>query len=217
VKAELDHVFVCCSVGGGEAAALRRVGLTEGSPNTHPGQGTECRRFFFSNAYLELFWVSDEELALSEAVARTRLFERWSKRADGACPFALILRPSPGAPATAPFPSWPYRPSYMPRDLAIDVALDTPIEGPEFFYLGFQGGRPRSGQEPVDHALGCQRLTGLTVFRPPAGRSAVAAAIEGAGIASFRDADEHRLELRFDAANRGRSDLRPDLPLVLEW
>ena len=59
MKAELDHVFVCCSAGGPEADALRRAGLSEGSPNTHPGQGTECRRFFFSNAYLELLWVSD--------------------------------------------------------------------------------------------------------------------------------------------------------------
>jgi hypothetical protein len=217
VTAEIDHVFICCSVGGGEADALRRAGLTEGSSNTHPGQGTECRRFFFSNAYLELFWVSDAALAQSEAVARTRLWDRWSKRTSGACPFALILRPSPGAPAAPPFPCWRYRPQYMPKDVAIDIAVGTPLEGPEFFYLGFQGGRPRAGREPIDHALGCRRLTGVTVFRPATGHSAVAAAVEEAGIASFKDADEYRLELRFDEANRGASDLRPELPLVLRW
>ena len=217
MTAELDHVFVSCSEGGGEAEALVRAGLTEGSPNTHPGQGTACRRFFFENAYLELFWVHDEALARSAEVARTRLWERWSERTGRACPFALVLRPAPGAAATPPFPSWPYRPRYMPSDVAIDVALDTPLAGPEFFYLGFQSGRPRAGREPVDHALGCRRLTGLTVFRPPAGHSAVAAAVEQAGIASFCDADEHRLELSFDAAARGTTDLRPELPLVLRW
>ena len=36
----LDHVFVCCSAGGHEAAALARLGLAEGTSNTHPGQGT---------------------------------------------------------------------------------------------------------------------------------------------------------------------------------
>ena len=217
MTAELDHLFVCCSAGGGEAEVLRRAGLTEGSPNTHPGQGTECRRFFFSNAYLELFWVSDAALAQSQSVARTRLFDRWSKRTSGASPFALILRPAPDAPPTPPFPSWPYRPRYMPEDLAIDVALDTPLEGPEFFYLGFQSGRPRRGQESTDHVLGCRRLTGVTVFRPRSGHSAVAAAIEEAGIASFRNSHEHRLELRFDDGNRGTRDLRPELPLVLAW
>jgi hypothetical protein len=50
----LDHVFVMCSKGAPEAEALLRVGLREGAGNTHPGQGTACRRFFFENAYLEL-------------------------------------------------------------------------------------------------------------------------------------------------------------------
>jgi len=44
----LDHVFILCSPGAPESGALNRLGLTEGSPNTHPGQGTACRRFFFS-------------------------------------------------------------------------------------------------------------------------------------------------------------------------
>jgi hypothetical protein len=43
-----------CSKGAPEAEALLRVGLREGAGNTHPGQGTACRRFFFENAYLEL-------------------------------------------------------------------------------------------------------------------------------------------------------------------
>jgi len=46
----IDHVFVMCSPGAPEAAALIRAGLTEGSANTHPGQGTANRRFFFRDA-----------------------------------------------------------------------------------------------------------------------------------------------------------------------
>ncbi len=45
---ELDHLFLCCSEGAPEAATLVRRGPTEGSSNTHPGQGTANRRFFFS-------------------------------------------------------------------------------------------------------------------------------------------------------------------------
>ena len=217
MNAELDHVFICCSVGGPEADALRRTGLKEGSPNTHPGQGTACRRFFFSNAYLELVWVSDEAEARSPAVAPTRLWERWSRRGGEACPYALVLRPAAGAAATPPFASWPYRPQYLPDGLAIDVALDTPLEGPAFFYLGFQRGSGRAAEQPIHHELPCGALTGVTVYRPAAGHSPIATGVEEAGIASFQDADQYLLELRFDDAKRGTSDLRPDLPLVLKW
>ena len=217
MNAELDHVFICCSVGGPEADALRRAGLREGTPNTHAGQGTACRRFFFSNAYLELVWVADEAEARSPAVARTRLWERWSRRASGACPYALVLRPAAGTAAAPPFPSWPYRPQYLPEGMAIDVALDTPLEGPEFFYLGFQRGAGRATQQLTQHELPCGVLTSVTVHGPAAGHSPIGAAVEEAGIASFRSADEHLLELRFDEANRGTSDLRPGLPLVLKW
>ncbi len=57
---ELDHFFICTDVGAPAAAALMALGFVEGAPNTHPGQGTANRRFFFDNAMLELLWVHDE-------------------------------------------------------------------------------------------------------------------------------------------------------------
>ena len=57
---ELDRLFLLCDAGAPEAEALVRLGLHEGQANTHPGQGTACRRFFFGDAYLELLWVYDE-------------------------------------------------------------------------------------------------------------------------------------------------------------
>ena len=141
VNASIDHIFICCSVGGSEADALTRLGLKEGTANTHPGQGTACRRFFFSNAYLELLWVSDPLEAQSAAVLPTRLWERWSARDDAACPYGIVLRPAADAVgAQTPFDSWSYRPHYMPPGLSIEVAQATPLAGPEFFYLGFQQG-----------------------------------------------------------------------------
>jgi hypothetical protein len=218
VSAVIDHVFVCCSVGGTEADALARLGLREGSANTHPGQGTACRRFFFTNAYLELLWASDAQEAQSEAVLPARLRKRWSLRAGGACPYGLVLRPGADArDAAAPFASWSYRPPYLPDGLAIDVARGTPLAGPEFFHLGFQRDRARAGQEPVEHALPLGSLTGVTVWRPAAGDSPAARVLQAAGLVVFRDADEYLMELRFDGGNRGSADLRPALPLTLRW
>jgi hypothetical protein len=68
---QLDHVFILCDRGAPEADALVRLGIREGSGNTHPGQGTACRRFFFSNVYLELLWVEDAaEAAASRSGGR---------------------------------------------------------------------------------------------------------------------------------------------------
>ena len=52
---ELDHLFSLVPRKALEADRLVEIELTEGEPNTHPGQGTACRRFFFRNAYLEEF------------------------------------------------------------------------------------------------------------------------------------------------------------------
>ena len=38
---------MCASRGGDEGRAVAAFGLSEGTPNVHPGQGTACRRFFF--------------------------------------------------------------------------------------------------------------------------------------------------------------------------
>jgi hypothetical protein len=215
---EIDHVFICCAPGAPEAEALLRLGLKEGTPNTHPGQGTACRRFFFDDAYLELFWVTDPWEAQSEPVRPTRLFERWTRRNDDACPFAIVLRPAAGSEsASPPFATWAYRPSYMPTGLSIEVASDTPLAGPELFYLGFQRGRPRARQEPTDHAPPLGALTGVTLWRPADGDSAAARSLEAAGLVAFRDSDEYLLELLFEGAGPGRADLRPGLPLVLSW
>jgi len=218
VSAVIDHVFICCSVGGSEAGALARLGLKEGSGNTHPGQGTACRRFFFSNAYLELFWVNDALEAQAEAVRPTRLWERWSKRGDAACPYGIALRPrSDAVDAHAPFATWCYRPQYMPGGVSIEVAEQTPLSGPEFYYLAFQRGRARSGQEPVGHELPMRSLTSVAVWRPAGGDSQAARALQAAGLVAFHDADDYLLELRFDDESRGSADLRPALPLVLRW
>ncbi len=49
---ELDHILIFTDIGAPAADRLIELGLTEGAPNMHPGQGTANRRFFFHNAML---------------------------------------------------------------------------------------------------------------------------------------------------------------------
>jgi hypothetical protein len=215
----LDHVFVCCAEGAPETEGLARLGLTEGSPNTHPGQGTASRRFFFENAYIELIWVTDPREAQGEPAARARLWPRWSQRSAGASPFAVILRPADGDERDPPFASWAYHPPYLPPHLAIDVAEATPLSEPAFFFIGFARSPAQIQTQPLGHALGVRRITAVEVGMP--GGSAPCAAgraIQDAGLVTFVDAAHHVMTVTFDEARVGESaDLRPELPLVLRW
>jgi len=215
----LDHVFVCCAEGAPEAERLIHLGLTEGAPNTHPGQGTACRRFFFENAYLELVWVTDAREAQAEPAARTRLWSRWSQRAAGASPFAVVLRPAAGGEVAPPFASWAYHPSYLPPHLAIHVAEAAPLGEPAFFYLGFARAPALVDAPPRAHPLGLGRLTDVQIAGPGgAAPSPAALTLQKAGLVQFVEAPRHAMTLTFDDARaRGSADLRPDLPLLFRW
>ena len=213
----IDHVFVMCSPGAPEAVALTAAGLKEGSSNTHPGQGTASRRFFFTNAYLELLWVSDPAEARRAPAARTRLWERWSKRNAGASPFGIVFGVAGGGSPDPPFPTWSYHPPYSP--VPIDVGLGTPLGEPELFYFRFARPPGALRAEPTVHALPLTVLTALTVAVPGASpRSAPLQAAQATGLVSFPSAREHVMTLAFAGRGQGETrDLRPELPLVLAW
>lgn len=135
---ELDHLFICTAVNAPAAAQLTQFGLVEGRSNVHAGQGTANRCFFFHNLMLELLWVHNAAEAQSENTRPTYLWERWSGRAQGTCPFGVCLRPVEGqAPEILPFPTWNYQPTYFPAGVAIPIKIQT---GPaHLMELGFDG------------------------------------------------------------------------------
>lgn len=214
--AELDHVFILCSAGAPEARALTQLGFREGSPNTHPGQGTACRRFFFRTSYVELAWVHDSAEAQSEAVRRVGLWDRWSRRRQDASPFGIALRPGRDATETRPpFPTWSYRPAYLPETTSIQVASDVPLMEPAFFWLPYRRGGP-GRDEPSVHPLG-QTMTDLRIGAPVEGPfSEPVRFAEAGGLLVLETDEEHVLDLTLDDAPRGEVlDLRPVLPLRL--
>jgi hypothetical protein len=164
--------------------------------------------------------VSDPAEAQREPVRQTRLFERWSKRAEGACPFGIVLRPAiDAAGANPPFPTWTYHPAYLPPHLAIQVAVDTPLSEPELFYLAFSRPRDAAEQEPFTHSLPATEITGLAIGLPGVKpRSLAAHTVEAMGLVSFSAADDYVMVLTLDRGARSRAaDLRPGLPLILRW
>ncbi|MDC8760520.1 VOC family protein [Janthinobacterium fluminis] len=214
---EIDHIFIRVRRGAPEAEALRQFGLAEGSANVHTGQGTANRRFFFHNAFIELLWLDDAAQAQSELTRPTMLFERLGGDAPRVSPFGLCFRPSAPGDKAAPFPSWPYRPVYLPPGLAVDIAA-APLSEPMWFFLSF-GARPDAAaptrRQPLLHRAGLREITSLRLTAPAAG--APSAAAVAAGIET-REGAAHLLEIGFDGEGAGRAhDFRPALPLLLRW
>lgn len=218
---ELDHLFICVATGAPEAEALLEFGLTEGTPNIHPGQGTQNRRFFFHNAMLELLWAHDETEARSPLVSPLRLWERWRYRETGHCPFGICFRPASPQP-TLPFDTWAYRPPYLPEHLHIPIAVQAHPGEPLLFYLSF-GSRPDQfppeRQQPLQHGSRWQEISAVHVTLPQTQPLSVAAqAVQQAGLVIFKTGLEYLLELEFDQGRQAQQvDFQPRLPLRCYW
>jgi hypothetical protein len=210
---ELDHLFICTAGGAPEGEELIRLGLREGQPNQHPGQGTANRRFNFKNAMIELIWVADPAEAQSESARRTRLWERWSGRASGACPFGICVRPVDPQFAESPFPAWEYRPAYLPDTLMMHIG-EAGLDEPMWVYLSFLRGVDRE-QRFVEHPAGICEITGLALTTSARLSSLASRQIVESGVLSARTGAEPLLEIEFDHGRRGEVvDFRPRLPLV---
>ncbi len=159
--------------------------------------------------------MSDPFEAQSEDVLPTQLWERWSNRAEGACPFGLVFRPRTAATAEAPFSSWSYRPSYLPSGFSIEVGREIATSEPHLFYLPFARHRDPSGREPTAHPAGIHRITHVSVTIPPGpplSRTSTLALY--AGLLTLRRGPRYLLEFSFDGVGVSAIDLRPHLPLL---
>ncbi len=212
----LDHVLICSAVGAPEAEALIEAGLREGSRNTHAGQGTANRRFFFEDNYLELIWVADPQEAQSEKALPTRLWSRWSGRGVQCCPFGIALRSDDGG--APPFAIWNYYPDWLPGGLCLSIAEGVPLHEPEIFHLGFAKGPTWSSQEPADHRIPVRSIQKIGVELPgnhP--RSPASLEVERAGVVSFETSRRWFLEIVFDETGRQTLDFSPRLPLSFRF
>ena len=215
MQIELDHLFVCTAPGAPEEAEkLLHFGLHEGTPNQHPGQGTACRRFAFENAMIELLWVSDPSESQNQGTRRTLLFERWSGRKGGSCPFGICLRPTdPEDVGPTPFLSWQYRPAYLPDQLVMDIG-EAGIEEPMWVYLRFMK-RAQRKQWFIEHPIGIREITGLTLTTATPLHSPASKEVVESGVLTTRTGATPLLEIEFDENRRQKDvDFRPYLPFI---
>jgi len=216
---EFDHLFICVD-DPGVGDLLRDFGLSEGSSNTHLGQGTANRRFFFNNGFIELLYSVNKEELQSSLTAPTGLYERLHTPDDQISPFGLCFRPSTDN-VTVPFPHWLYRPTYLPSNLDISVGR-APLSEPMWFFLSF-GYRPDTAVgdqlQPLVHKRGFKLITSVVVAGQSADAlSTVAEVIKNVDCIFYERAKEQFLKVEFDFGSACcQHDFRPALPLILHW
>ena len=203
----LDHVFVLTTPQAAVGDRLIEFGLVEGSPNTHPGQGTANRRFFFANFMLEFLYVSDADEALNGPGAGMRLADRVA--AAGASPFGFVLRGDPSE-----FPGWTYFPDYFPDGVGFHVSANSDdLTEPLCILIPDEMiGKGSFSQSDVQDSS----LTSARVSWPGPTPSRPLSALGRCRSVEVRSNSPHRLELLFDGGKTGRSlELSPVAPVTL--
>lgn len=218
---EVDHIFICVQSGAPEAETLKKFGLTEGSSNKHPGQGTENRRFFFKNSFIELIFLNNPEEASSDLTKPTLLFERLSTQNNIASPFGICFRPKNKDDNGAKFPHWVYKPSYLPASLEVNVAKDSVVSEPMWFFLSFAS-RPdlaaKEKQQPLVHSKDLSEITAIKVSIPNLEQHPTSLLFNTLDNFEVTNGAEHLMEISFDHEPQGMiHDFRPELPLIFKY
>ena len=210
---QLDHCFILTEPGAPQADFLVDIGMVEGTTNDHPGQGTANRRFFFENTALELLYIRDAEEAMNGPASRLRCVEQGAE--SGASPFGIVVRRTDDS-ADDPFPGWRYFPQYFGADKYFQVGENSNVlEEPLCICMPIMPPAP-SGQPPPREPF--TRVTELRISVPVNRPSAVLETVGGCERISLTPGAPHHMEIIFDDGRAGQAkDLRPDLPLVVNW
>lgn len=220
---ELDHFFILVKPGAEAAERLLQLGMTEGRPNRHPGQGTSNRRFFFPNGgMLELLWVHDETEA-KNGPGRDLGFPERSNNPE-ASPFGVILRRKDNLVSGMPFPGWTYQPDYFTPPMSFHVGENTnALSEPLCIYMPFvDPDKVYPGQATLDKETpktrdGFNAISSIHISIPSP-LSPVLEVLNTADKVSVQTGEAHLMEIIFDHNEQGQQcDLRPELPLIVHW
>lgn len=218
---EIDHIFICTKYSAPAAKLLKKFGLTEGTSNTHSGQGTANRRFFFKNLFIELLWLENAEEAKSTLTSPTMLYERLTSKSKNTSPFGVCFRPNNLIDRTVKFPSWVYEPIYLPKGLEVNIAKNTTLLEPMWFFLSFASRpdlAPSIKRQPLEHPNGLVEATAIEITIPNSHKNFSLSYLQQLGILKIIDGTDHLLEITFDHRRHGLlKDFRPYLPMIFKY
>jgi hypothetical protein len=225
----LDHVFVWVSRDAPEADVFKKLGFRSSRPVKHEGQGTSSLGIHFENAYLELIWIDDANLAEKAGATIHVNFSERAAAKGGASPFGIGLHmPSDAYPI--PFPTVSYKAAWIEPGEVLHVTRTAtdPAEPYVFIVPRYMANPPPQALPELykkipylkwirEHPIGVHLVTKVEfVVAPKALKSPTLAILAKNNVISFNGGDQPLMQLTFDhQAKRKRVDLRPALPVIL--
>lgn len=213
MKMTLDHFFILVEPEAKVADRLLEHGFREGPRNTHPGQGTANRRFYFANGMLEFIWVKDADEARNGPGRKLHFSERAEDPTSS--PFGIIFVPCDNTSPNMPFPGWQYQPDYFPPSRGFHVGANSHnIAEPLCFYFPFHD----PGVPKPQPNRNLQTVSEVIISTTSTDTEGVLELASQADRLSIRSGKEHLMDITLDHHNLGRTeDYRPALPLILRW
>jgi hypothetical protein len=213
---EVNHILLFSGEQGNEADELVEIGLKEGSNRVHPGQGTQNRKFYFKNFFLEIVWVIDEKQARSELTSSTGIWERSSFREKGFSPFGICFTNTEDLDGIFA-ESINYKPVYIPKGTSFEI-----IPHQEQPFLPWICRLPaieiKISGEPTDHLSGLCNLTGIRIGISQSNfRNELTRFLESTTFFHFYVSEKHHMTLEFDHRSKGRTINLNRLPLSIEY
>jgi hypothetical protein len=213
---DIHHIFIFSNAAGDEANDLLNFGLSEGSFRIHQGQGTQNRKFYFENFYLEIVWISNEKEFRSEDTALAKLYER-AHHVDGFSPFGLCLVNSEVTDILFNHCE-KYYPAFLPEGMGFDI-----ITNYEYPSLPWTFRPPFRGvmlfpEEPKIHKAGIQNLTRAAFHIPKLNNeNAYLKHFINTKNINFEKADKFYLALEFDNKRNKCSKYFENIPLIIDY
>jgi hypothetical protein len=215
----LDHIFMLVEADGPEIGYVASLGFVETYRRMHPGQGTQNVCYCFDNLFLELMWVNDSNAVRSDAIQRSRFYERSLWRTNGTCPFGIAWRRFTAGLVSA-IPTWDFTPPYLPVGMSIPVAIDSddPRQPMMFESPGSTPPLewPMEKRESLQHSVGLGAVTEIRLTMPasvPQGNALKMIAQSDAPPVRIDQPGAYRLQLRI-ASLADNPNLHISLPVL---
>ncbi|MEM6262815.1 MAG: hypothetical protein AAGI38_09930 [Bacteroidota bacterium] len=214
---EIDHIYIFSQQNGAEAQHLVEAGFVEGSSRRHVGQGTQNRKFYTKDFFLEILWAVEVSELHSPVVRETTLLERSQFIQSGYSRFGMCLVNTPETDELFK-DAMAYQPAYFPQGMYIDMLVSHEFPAlPLIFRLPFQG-KKVPANEPMNHSNGIERLS-QAIFSVPELVLGVPLLkhFESHPQVSFQVGDRPSLKLLFDEGKGGNTWKDEALDLVIAY
>lgn len=205
----LHHFFLLTARPDQLAAELTQLGLTEGSSNNHPGQGTANRRFFLPGSTFEILYIRDAEEARTGPAKGLRFNDRISGAPNN--PFGLIFESE-----VEPFAGWKYYPEYFNNQWFFHIGENSEVLGEPLCIvmpkLPFKPDVPPS-QQNVDW-----KMTKLVLSFPSSEMSSTLEKVSSCEGLILLPGQPLHMQIEFNRKQMKQSrNLMPEFPLTISW